>query len=168
MKKRMKRHAVVQPLDQSYKIIALTQGQNALVSTEDYDFLMQWNWHAHWRTSTKSFYACRVVGRGQIGMHAAVLRCGQKEADHRNHDTLDNRRENLRKSTVSQNAINRQWKSIRGYKGVGRFKKKWGARIQVNGTRKFLGLFSSAEEAARAYDSAAKELHGEFANLNFS
>ena len=63
---------------------------------------------------------------------------------------------------------NRQWKSNTGYKGVRLFKNKWGARIQVKGERKFLGLFNTAEEAAKAYDVAAMELHGEFANLNFS
>jgi hypothetical protein len=169
MKRHVRRHEVVQPLDTSYKIIPLTQGQNALVDSEDYDWIMQWNWYAHWYENTKSFYAYRQYGRTQVSMHSEILKCGPYESDHRNHDTLDNRRNNLRICTHVQNMSNRRWGNSDGYKGIKFFPKlgKWMARIQFGNKRKYLGLYESAEAAARAYDMAAKELHGEFANLNF-
>ena len=47
-------------------------------------------------------------------------------------------------------------------------RKKWRAAISYNGIYKHLGYFESEEEAARAYDAAAKIYHGEFATLNFA
>jgi AP2 domain len=173
MKRRMKRHAVVQPLDPSYKIIALTQGQNALVDTTDYERLMQWNWSARWDKTMRSFYAYRGHWNGAgvdcVFMHQAIIGC--KGIDHRNHNTLDNRRKNLLKATQSENSCNRRKRSdnTSGFKGVG-FRKdcgKWVAAITVNRKRKFLGYFTDKKEAAKVYDNAAMELHGEFANLNF-
>ncbi len=56
-----------------------------------------------------------------------------------------------------------------GYKGVSLFGRdsKWKAQIQVDGKKRHLGYFDDKIEAAKAYDRAALELHGEFAVLNF-
>lgn len=90
-------------------------------------------------------------------------------AEHRNRNTLDNCRLNLRVANSSQNQANRpaQRNTISGYKGVGWRKDcaKWQVRIGKN--RKHLGLFTDKDEAARTYDRAARELFGEFALLNF-
>ena len=59
-KLRVKRHAVTQPLDQSYRLIPLTQGQNAIVDVEDFEWLDQWNWCAQW--TGRHFYAVRHDG----------------------------------------------------------------------------------------------------------
>jgi hypothetical protein len=95
------------------------------------------------------------------------------EIDHVNGDGLDNRRENLRVATHAQNASNRgvRVNNTSGFKGVhanhsGRGK-QWFAYITTNYKRQHLGMFGTAEEAARAYDAAAVRLHGEFARLNF-
>ena len=89
--------------------------------------------------------------------------------DHINHDPLDNHRHNLRLATRSQNAANvgPYANNTSGYKGVDFNQGKWRARITQHGKRHFLGTFDTAEEAARAYDSKALELFGEFASLNF-
>jgi hypothetical protein len=173
MKRRVRRHEVVQPLDQSYKIIPLTQGQNALVDSTDYEWLNQWNWAARWDEDTQGFYAYR--GQWDNGtvrcifMHDAILGC--KGVDHRNHDTLDNRRQNILKATSSQNSCNRRIRSdnTSGFKGVAFNKesRKWKTMITVQKKRIFLGYFASPEQAAKVYDEAAKKYHGEFANLNF-
>ena len=101
-------------------------------------------------------------------MHRQILGCqADQQIDHRNHNTLDNRRSNLRLATPSQNAINRR--KAKGYKGVSRVRDKWRATIGSvrKKERRHLGYFPSAERAAKAYDAAAIEMYGEFALLNF-
>lgn len=88
--------------------------------------------------------------------------------DHRNRDTADNRKANLRVCTPAQNAANRPGKrcAVIPYKGVSRVRKRFTARIKHSGRIHCLGGFPTAEEAAHAYDTAARELYGEFAWLN--
>lgn len=169
----VKRHVVTQPLGTSYRFIPLTQKQNAIVDASDFDWLNQWNWSARWSKNTESFYALR---RGQehttVLMSRSILGCnGQVQVDHRNHNTLDNRRHNLRTCTGSQNSMNKrkQKNNTSGYRGVSWMKdyRKFRARIFVNRKLLLIGYFSDAVSAARAYDSKAKELHGAFARLNF-
>ena len=97
--------------------------------------------------------------------------------DHINGDGLDNRLCNLREATHAQNVRNSPKQSTNkvGYKGVSldhrgkkrRHKPMYRAQIKADGKYKNIGRFHTAIEAARAYDKAAKELHGEFARLNF-
>jgi hypothetical protein len=92
--------------------------------------------------------------------------------DHINHDKMDNRRPNLRLVTDAQSVRNR--KKLRRnsaaaspYIGVHRNGAGWIARIVVNGKRRSFGTYPTQIEAAKAYDAAAREHVGEFANLNF-
>lgn len=86
-------------------------------------------------------------------------------------EVLDNSFHNLRSATKAQNNRNRT--SAKGstskYLGVSWKKesKKWVAHIRFCGKLKSLGYFTEEIEAAMAYDKAAKDIHGEFANLNF-
>jgi hypothetical protein len=90
--------------------------------------------------------------------------------DHRNNNSLDNRRENLRLATHSQNQHNRKAyvSNTSGYKGVFLEKRwtasRWTAIVRINGKRHRVGTFGSAEEASKAYIESAKRLHGEFAS----
>jgi hypothetical protein len=89
--------------------------------------------------------------------------------DHINGDTLDNRKANLRLSTRSENMRNRKVNknSSSGLKGVQKqIRGKWPATIAANGRSLYLGAFDTKEDAAKAYDAAAIELHGEFARTN--
>lgn len=101
-------------------------------------------------------------------LHRLVLNAAEGEiVDHINHDGLDCRASNLRLASPSQSVANRRVQSNNrsGFKGVKRAKgSKWCARI---GRCENIGSFSTAEEAARAYDQAAFERYGSFACLNF-
>jgi hypothetical protein len=178
---RVKRHAVTQPLDESYRFIPLTQGQNAIVDVQDFEWLSQWNWCAVYDQKTKSFYATRTVYLGggrenrktkNCKMHRLILGLeGDQQGDHKNRDTLDNRRRNLRPADFSGNVINRgiQKRNSSGFRGVSWEARRgeWRAQIAIGGIGEHLGYFQSKEKAARAYDKAAKIKHREFAQLNF-
>lgn len=90
--------------------------------------------------------------------------------DHRDHDTLNNQKENLRVCTHQENMFNRPLsvRSKTGFKGVTwhTSKKKYGAAIRARNKKYFLGYFTDKIEAAKAYNEAAKIHHGEFAYLN--
>ena len=85
--------------------------------------------------------------------------------DHKNGDIADNRFNNLRLSSISQNAGNmkRRADNMTGLKGVERKRKKFAARIRHEGERHNLGVFDTPEEAHAAYFEAAQRLFGEFA-----
>lgn len=92
--------------------------------------------------------------------------------DHLNGNGLDNRKANLRPATVSQNLCNRpktKAKTRSIYKGLewSKTQRKFKARIQINHRKIYLGSFDNELDAARAYDTAARKYHKEFAALNF-
>jgi hypothetical protein len=95
------------------KEIQLTQGQVALVDDEDYEYLSQWKWYARWNKSTQSYYAVRTVGtkpnQVTVRMHRFIMNTliGM-DCDHKDHDTLNNQKHNLRNATKSQNSVNRK------------------------------------------------------------
>ncbi len=148
------------------KTIPLTKGKFAIVDAEDYDFLMQWKWcfsrryAASWggKENPQMMAMHRVINKTPHGLYT----------DHINGNGLDNRKENLRTATPSQNLINSPASGISKYKGVSWHKrdKKWQVFIQKNGQRSFVGNYRNEELASLAYNAAAIKIHGEFARLN--
>ena len=161
---------------ENMKKIELTQNQYALVDDEDYNRLNRWKWYARYTPGTKSYYAQRYTPmkngkRKIIYMHRIIMDTpSNMQTDHVNHDTLDNKKENLRICTSSQNGMNRTQhkKTSSKYKGVCWHKrdKKWYAHIRINDKLTYLGAFKSEIQAAKAYNKKAKELFGEFALSN--
>jgi len=152
------------------KKIPLTQGKFAIVDDEDYEWLSQWKWAYH---PTGTGYAIRfiqVAGKQKgVLMHRMILDVPHDmETDHINHNGLDNRRTNLRICSHAENMANkRKYKNnTSGYIGVYWDKERGQWRAQIQGHGIHLGRFNDVKEAARAYDRAASELHGEFALLN--
>lgn len=151
------------------KEIPLTQGKVAIVDDGDYERVSQFKWRV--RRDKKTWYAETGPNDQAIFLHNFILQTPPGyEGEHRDGDGLNNRRDNLRVATRSQNCMNRHGWSMHGYKGVYKVSTgdKYGARIQVNKKMVQIGCFDSPEAAARAYDVEATKLHGEFAKLNFA
>lgn len=150
------------------KEIPLTQGKVALVDDEDFEWLLQWKWHAekHGRT----WYARGKVNGKLISMHCIIMNTpAGKVTDHASGNGLDNRRDNLRVCTKYENRCNtrKHRDNSHSFKGTFRHGKNWSARIHIYGKDIHLGTYLTEVEAAHAYDSAAREIHGKFAHLNF-
>jgi hypothetical protein len=95
----------------------------------------------------------------------------KEEIDHINMDRADNRINNLREATRSQNLHNGRARkqNTHGTKGItkhkykGKFTGKWTAQISRNKIHHYLGIFNSAADAHKAYCEAAEEFYGQFA-----
>lgn len=168
------------------KEINLSQGYKAIVDDEDYEELNKHKW------SYGNGYAFRQITidgkRKQLRMHRFIMGLNfndERCVDHINHNTLDNRRENLRICSNTENCRHsrKQKNNTSGYKGVfkqvRKYKRKdgsiqiythWIAQICINGQNKHLGSFpltpAGLEQAKLAYNKAALKYHGIFACLN--
>ena len=155
-------------------LVPLSKGQFATIDAEDAERILAFKWCV-----TNHGYAVRRRGIADgpgpslILMHREILRLSpDQEGDHINGARLDNRRSNLRAVTGSENNMNRRKRhgtNTSGYRGVTWRKdmQKWAAQLHVGGKHVSLGFFDDPVEAANARDAAARELHGEFAVLNF-
>lgn len=148
-----------------------------LVSIEDAD-LAGFNWQ--FQLDRDTGYARRTVGvnnRETIYIHRVIMsRILERKllktecVDHIDGNGLNNKRDNLRVATKSQNAMNSKARrnNTTGFRGVvcvkRKLKKRFMATITHNNAIYRLGYFETAEEANEAYCEAANELHGEFAN----
>jgi hypothetical protein len=149
--------------------IPLTKGKVAIVDDDDYERVMQHKWYC-----SNNGYAKRGVGaHGKIHqlLHRFIMNEPEGlQVDHRDGYRLNCRKENLRVCTMSQNGCNRgmQINNTSGRKGVTwcKKRKKWQAQITANGIHKYIGHFSSVDEAGDAYAKIAIELHGEFARVS--
>jgi len=126
-------------------------------------------------TVPKGYTQIMVNGRLYLAQRLAFLwMTGEwpksEEIDHFNEDRADNRFSNLREATSSQNKWNtgNRADNSSGSKGVAFDKRRgtWYARIEVNGTKTWLGSFATIEDAKAARDAAARRLHGEFHRTN--
>lgn len=155
------------------KYIRISDGTDVLVDDGDYEYLMQWKWSAQ---SSKHGYAMRGEHIGNrkykfFLMHRVIIGANPGECvDHINGNARDNQRCNLRIATRQQNSTNvgLRINNKSGYKGVRYDKRRgyWYAEIKKDYRSRYLGSFDNKHDAARAYNAAAIELHGEFANLN--
>ena len=165
---------------------------HAMVDDEDYDMLINYSWYA--QKLTNRFYAHSGVNNGKgkssgkLLMHRLIIGVTDKniEIDHKDHNGVNNQKTNLRLASQADNARNcsakkngtSQYLGVHKYIPKTKWKEKtyiyppkWQAIIGFEYKRIGLGYFPFTPEgeieAAKAYDKKAKELFGEFANLNF-
>jgi hypothetical protein len=159
-----------------FRRIYLGEGEWTILEPADYYRLNDFSWYLMGKND--KFYVVRTakVGNGRyktVSMHREIMNAPRgRMVDHKNCDSQDNRRENLRFATPAENVRNRsktRSKTSSRYIGVCRDKKRnrWAAHLKHNNKDIWLGRFDNEIEAAKAYDEAAKEYHGEFAHLNF-
>ena len=152
------------------QVINLNRGLFTIVDDDDFDRLNKYKWSA---TNQHGFYyALTKISGKPVRMQRFIMNAPKgKYVDHINHNTLDNRKSNLRIVSPRENVLNSKSKSgsTSIYKGVslrkttGRFE----AYIRTNGKRKHLGFYDTEEEAAKIYDQYAKEYYKDHAFLNF-
>jgi len=161
----------------TYRRIYLGEGRFTIVEPGDFYQVNRFNWCA--KENGPRTYAVRLVADSHnrtkiLSMHREIMGApAGMLVDHRNRDTLDNRRENLRLATHSQNQFNKgktSRKTTSRFIGVffEKYSGRWVARTTVEGKRIWLGRFDNEIEAAKAYDRAVREYHKEFAQFNFS
>jgi hypothetical protein len=155
--------------------IDLGKGHAAVIDDEDADLVTGFKWYPM-KTKEGKVYAAGwkhlPPGRFFVHLHRLIANAQPGEIiDHVDRDTLNCRKSNLRRVTRQQNTQNKGPNRKPGtskYKGVflcrrtGRFR----ARVSLNRKRIYLGYFVSEQEAARAYNTKAAELFGEFSYLN--
>lgn len=169
---------------QKWKYIPLSRGKRVKVSIEDYDELSKYKWY--WKACSANpqvGYAARNVtipgeyyinpktGKKQSKqkielMHRRILNVLEVknrsiQCDHINHDTLDNRRENLRITTAVGNLNNHRKtkRNTSGFRGVSQSPSgKWVAFVQVNRENIRVGTFDTPQKAKREYNRVRKQL----------
>lgn len=148
--------------------ITFESGDVVLLDSADFGKVVRFKWQIVQAPSGVKYAKC-----GRRRMHREILGCKIGDGiliDHENGDGLDNRRLNLRVASKMQNHRNtpKQRGSTSRFKGVSfhRGAQKWRAEIKAS-ARIYLGTFAAEEDAARAYDDAARKYFGEFARVNF-
>ena len=155
--------------------VPLTRGFEATIDVQDVPLIHKYNWCVKTKTNG-TVYAQRTVHgsvdgkRHAILLHRVLLGVpDEMQVDHRDGSGLNCRRNNLRQATHTQNTQNAQKRTdnTSGFKGVHwqSRKKRWVARIQAEGKRKYLGYFKTPEAAHAAYAQASAALHKEFGRV---
>jgi hypothetical protein len=156
------------------KLIPLSKNKAAKIDDLDFERVNRWKWSF---CPNRGGYAVRnetyAPRKHRFLPMARFIMNAPKGmlVDHRNGDTLDNQRENLRICTIAENQQNKRKPkhNTSGYKGVqwSKQKRKWIATAALTGHLYWGGGFDDKIEAAKAYDRLASRLYGEFARLNF-
>lgn len=139
----------------------------ALIDDEDFEAINKIDWCCTGHYGVCDYAHARIKGK-LISMHRYILKSDKGEyTDHKNRNGLDNRKENLRICSQSQNQYNRkkQVNNTSGFKGISWHKKskKWQVNLRIPGKQLYFGLYSNKEKALEVYNQNIKRICGEFA-----
>lgn len=153
--------------NEAYVIGYTRKGEKFIFDKEDFNMISKYTWFL-----SKRGYMTTNIKRRPVTMHKLLLGNLKKlDIDHISRDRVDNRRCNLRVCTHQQNIFNQSKRSTNtsGFMGVSQMLRtgKYEAYVHYNNRKHYFGTYDSAIEAAKARDVGAKELFGEYANLNF-
>jgi hypothetical protein len=141
----------------------LSRGYKTLIDPEYYEQLSKYKWHV--QSCKSQLYAATIINRKTVYLHRLLFNNPTEHiVDHINHDTLDNRKHNLRLVSKQQNSFNSRPKNKLYPKGVC-FDKQTGkyiAQIMINSKNYKLGRYTTPEEAANVYGAKAQELFGNY------
>lgn len=146
------------------------RGKFTTVDDKDYECLSSQKWFL--RKSHNNFYVSRSTNGRLTDMHRMIVNPPKRmTVDHANGNTLDNRRENLRIASQSQNNSNKNAPNVpktSKYKGVfwSKDNHHWKAMATLDGKTYGAGSYTDEVHAAMAYNALALRIHGEFAKLN--
>ncbi len=153
------------------KEIKTSNGYIITVDDEDFSTSNSFRWIGKVDRKSGAVYASRTVrisaGRKTTSayLHRVLMSANRGEiVDHRNGNTLDNRRKNLRICTNSQNLMNRgkQKNNTTGFKGVSKVPYGFRATLKIGGKQVWSKNFKTAQDASNAYLAKAAEIHGGF------
>lgn len=133
------------------KKIKLTQGKYTLVDDEKFEYLNQFKWHFDGR------YAA-IKNNKKLYMHRLIMGSNVLDIDHIDRNKLNNQKNNLRFIRRSENVRNKYFFNKTGCKGVAKVGNKYKARIMMNYEEIYLGIYSTLEEAGKAYLKAHSRL----------
>ena len=142
------------------------KGEEFCFDLSDYEMVKKYTWVNH-----KGYIVTNIL-HFYTSMHRLITNCPRDKAvDHANHDTVDNRKKNLRVCTTQQNSSNvikNKTNMTSKYKGVywSKRQRRWYTKIKVKGKTINIGGFEIEEDASRAYNDKALFYFGEFAYLN--
>ena len=151
--------------------ITLTKGYEAVIDASNASMVKDKNWFAQVNKPGARVYAFCGDYSGpkpkKVLLHRAVMGApAGLDVDHINHNTLDNRKANLRLATRSDNMANRAGldaNNTLGFRGINRTPNgRFTAKIKCRGQKLHIGTYDTAAAAAAAFTSKAKELFGEF------
>lgn len=151
--------------------------KRVLFDSDRYYDIYTYRWFVAWQPTLCGFYAVAHVyetdgRRTTLPFHRLILQCERAETiDHKNHDSLNNLKSNLRVCSDVENQQNKvKCRSLKTsiYKGVHwrKDRNRFRVYITVKGVSLYVGSFKCEHEAARAYNDAAIKHFGEYALLN--
>lgn len=146
-----------------------------IIDLEDLERVINfpYTWFAKYNHTNDEYYVVASVYYPElqqsrpIFLHQFLMNANGKDVDHKNNDTLNNRKSNLRVVEESNNSKNRKGRNknnTSGYRNVSWDKKynKWIVQMQINGKNKKIGSFDDVHEAGKFAEEMRQKHYGEF------